>query len=217
MAYSIQISFRTAKTIVSVFETISETNDMRLKDIGQILMNIRHELPSIRDVLERPYQRPKSLNRKYGMDLQVMMNVFSTTFIYWAEYGILGMVGDEDALGSTAYETFPVHLSFSSAKPVPQPKADYAGIPMLRTLSDNVVPYPRYTTTKERDEELGRINTAVSTMLKIPELMDEQHIPEIFTLRTTLMSDPESTQRIKDAYFEVYKDIRLQAQKDEKT
>lgn len=216
MDYSTRISFQTSKTIVSVFETISETNALRLQDVAQILMDLRHRLPSIQETLERPWQKPKSLNRKYGMDLQVIMNVFSTTFIYWSEYGLLGVVGDERELGSTAYGTFPVHLTFSSASPTPQPKTEYAQIPMFRTLSDNVVPYPRYTTPEERDEELGRINTAVSTMLRIPELMDERHVPEVFTLRTTLMSDPESTQRIRDAYFGTYKDIRIQAQEEMK-
>lgn len=208
MPFHIDISFQISETLTSTFEIMSNVTKARLSDIPEIIKNIFPNLPSIQSFQSNPFQKQKSLNQKYNMDLEFLMNIFSTTFIYWSQYNLLGILGTKSILGSSTTSLFPCHLQFDSESPVPQEQTTYERIPLFNAISKSIIPYQRATTPSEKDIELGKINTALFDMLDIDKIATEKHVPDVFTLRTTLMSNQDSKQQIKNTYFSSYQELR---------
>lgn len=207
MPYKTCISFNTAKTLVHVFEIMSTVSPDRALDVEQILEHTLAELPSFQEILKYPFAKTKSLNTRFNQDLQYLTNLFTNTFVYWSEYNLLGLIGTEQIIGSTVFSHFPCHINFSSSEFLDEPENNYTPIHIFDSISKSIMPYPKETRPDDKTHARKRINKAISDMLHIPDIMNEQSVPDTFVIRTTLLNDENTFAQIKQSYFDFHHNL----------
>lgn len=197
MSYRAMLNFRQTKDFMGL---IQEVYAGTRQDMGSLLLNMWPELPSYN-------QKPKPTLSMvgYAMDARTIQVNLVRNFLFWPQYNLAAIIGDERGLGPSTYELFPGKLFFQNQSDNDYELDTYDPIGLFAQVRDSVLEGTASTYDYAVRTE---VYDAITNMLGLEKWIYDEPTPEIQTISTSFVRGQADDMYIRERYAALFEKIK---------
>lgn len=202
MSYRAMLNFTQTKDFLDLIQKVYANTR---QDMTSILSNMWPELPSYN-------QNPKpSLSIiGYATDARTIQINLVRNFLFWPQYNLAAIIGDERGLGPGTYELFPGKLFFQNQSDNDYDLNIYDPIELFGQVRDSVL-----ESTKLTDDYVIRteVYNTIVRMLHLEQWIYDEPVLDMQTISTSFVRSQADDMYIREHYnalFENFKKAREQ-------
>lgn len=196
MSYRAMLNFRQTKDFMSLIQQVYAGTR---QDMDSLILNMWPELPSYN---QNP--RPTLSMVGYAMDARTIQVNLVRNFLFWPQYNLAAIIGDERGLGPRTYELFPGKLFFQNQSDNDYELDTYDPIGLFAQVRDSVLESTASTYSYAVRTE---VYDAITNMLGLERWIYDEFVPEIQTISTSFVRCQADDMYIREHYDALFKKI----------
>lgn len=190
------LNFRQTKDFMGLIQQVYAGTR---QDMDSILLNMWPELPSYNHS-----PKPTLSMVGYAMDAKTIQVNLVRNFLFWPQYNLAAIIGDERGLGPGTYELFPGKLFFQNQSDNDYELDTYDPIGLFAQVRDSVLESTASTYGYAIRTE---VYDAITNMLGLEKWIYDEFVPEIQAVSTSFVRCQADDMYIRKRYAALFKKI----------
>lgn len=197
MSYRAMLNFRQTKDFMGLIQKVYAGTR---QDMESLILNMWPELPSYN-------QKPKPTLSMvgYAMDARTIQINLVRNFLFWPQYNLAAIIGDERGLGPKTYDLFPGKLFFQNQSDNDYELDTYDPIGLFVQVRDSVL---KSTASTQEYAVRTEVYDAITNMLGLEKWIYDEPVPEIQIVSTSFVRCQADDAYIRERYNALFNTIK---------
>lgn len=200
MSYKAFLNFTHTNDFLCLIQQVYENMGLDLKDI---LLDMWTSLPSFNT---KP--KPALSFTAWAYDASTVQCRLTRNFLFWPEYKLAAIMGDERSLGPHVYELFPSHIYFQNQSDTDYELDIYKGV----NLFESICSQAQHTGIKNQYELRTQVYDQICKTLNLEAWIYDKNPSKIQTLAIQFIRNQTDEMRVREEYTKLHSIINKKAE-----
>lgn len=200
MSYKAFLNFTHTDDFLGLIQKVYKDMDLDLKDI---LLDMWPSLPSFNT---KP--RPKLPFVAWAHDANTIQCHLTRNFLFWPEYKLAAILGDQRSLGQHVYKRFPAHIYFQNQSDTDYELDIYQKIGLFRNICSQV----QNDGITNQYELRTQVYERICKMLDLEAWIYDENPSKIQTLAIQFIRSQTDEMRVREEYTKLHNVINEEAE-----